>query len=71
MFFSCILTNEASSVFQDFKAKTASRFVVDIEDDIVDVAEEDESGESHDVYDDVCAFCDEGGDLLWYAHFAG
>lgn len=54
-----------SSILQDFESKAASGFVVDMVDDIVDVAE-DKSSESHDIYDDVCAFCDEGGDLLWY-----
>lgn len=40
-----------------------STFIVDDTDDVVDGIEEDESEEED--YDTVCAFCDNGGDLLW------
>lgn len=44
-----------------------SSFIVDDSDDedMVDDAVEEESDD--DVFDSVCAFCDNGGNLLWYA----
>lgn len=45
-----------------------SKFIVDdADDDIVDYAGEDESKEDDELFDTVCTFCDNGGDLLWYA----
>lgn len=53
--------------FQDVQCTARSSFIVDNSDDedMVDDAVEDESDD--DVFDSVCAFCDNGGDLLWYA----
>lgn len=46
-------------------------FIAD--DDEVDEIMEDDSGdesdEDSDLFDSVCAICDNGGDLLWYAFF--
>ncbi len=57
------------SVFQAVQATVMSGFIVeDMVDDILD-EEEDESNEDEDVFDSVCAFCDNGGELLWYVLF--
>lgn len=58
--------------FQDVQATTMSAFIVDdVDDDNFEDAEEDESNEEDDLFDSVCAICDNGGDLLWYVRFAG
>ena len=54
-------------VFQESKSAAISRFIVDdSDDDIMDDAEEGESDEDDELFDSVCSFCDNGGDLLWY-----
>lgn len=51
------------SVFQVVQTTDMSGFIVDdVDDDILD----EEEDEEEDVFDSVCAFCDNGGDLLWY-----
>lgn len=49
------------------QATTISRFIVDDIDDTLDYAEEDGSNEDDELFDTVCSFCDNGGELLWYA----
>ncbi|EXB81085.1 PHD finger-containing protein [Morus notabilis] len=50
---------------EETQATTMSRFIVDdSEDDIMDDAEEDDSNEDSELFDSVCAICDNGGDLL-------
>ncbi|KAK0601886.1 hypothetical protein LWI29_028434 [Acer saccharum] len=50
---------------QDGQTMTMSGFIVGDTDDVMhDVANEDESEEENDLFDSVCAFCDNGGDLL-------
>lgn len=46
-----------------------SSFIVDDSDDedIDEDAVEEDSDD--DVFDSVCAFCDNGGNLLWYVFF--
>lgn len=52
--------------FQDIQAIEKPGFIVDhIEDYGIEV--EDESNDDDDLFDSVCAFCDNGGELLWYA----
>ena len=54
------------SVFQVVQTTDMSGFIVDdVDDDILD----EEEDEEEDVFDSVCAFCDNGGDLLWYVLF--
>jgi hypothetical protein len=53
-------------VFQAVPTTSMSGFIVDeMDDDILD-EEEDESNENED---SVCAFCDNGGDSVWYVLF--
>lgn len=48
---------------------TATNFIVD--DDMIDEFEEsDGSDEEDDLFDSVCAICDNGGDILWYVLFS-
>ncbi|PON94145.1 DNA (cytosine-5)-methyltransferase [Trema orientale] len=50
---------------EERQATAISRFIVDDTDaDTVDYAEEDESNEDDELFDTVCTFCDNGGDLL-------
>ncbi|KAG6793586.1 hypothetical protein POTOM_002801 [Populus tomentosa] len=52
---------------EDFQAATMSAFIVDdVEDDNFEDLEEDESNDEDELFDSVCAFCDNGGNLLWY-----
>lgn len=54
------------SVFQVVQTTDMSGFIVDdVDDDTLD----EEEDEEEDVFDSVCAFCDNGGDLLWYVLF--
>lgn len=49
-----------------------SAFIVDdVEDDNFEDLEEDESNDEDELFDSVCAFCDNGGNLLWYIFFLG
>jgi hypothetical protein len=53
--------------FQEVKELARPGFIVDdIDDDGIDetVAEE-ESDEEDELFDSVCSFCDNGGELLW------
>lgn len=44
-----------------------SGFIVDdTEDYMFHDAVEDESKEEDELFDSVCSFCDNGGELLWY-----
>lgn len=53
--------------FQVVQTKAMSGFIVDdMEEDMVHDTEEDESNEEDELFDSVCSFCDNGGDLLWY-----
>lgn len=53
--------------FQVVQTKAMYGFIVDdMEEDMVDDIEEDESNEDDELFDSVCSFCDNGGDLLWY-----
>lgn len=68
MFFEIAFKRVNLFLFQTVQMKAMSQFIVDdIDDDILD--EEDDSNEDEEVYDAVCAFCDNGGDILWYALF--
>ncbi|XP_021638024.2 protein ENHANCED DOWNY MILDEW 2 isoform X2 [Hevea brasiliensis] len=50
---------------EDVKATTVSAFIVDnVDDDILEDAVEDESDEVDELFDSVCAICDNGGALL-------
>uniref|UniRef100_A0A6N2M712 Zinc finger PHD-type domain-containing protein n=1 Tax=Salix viminalis TaxID=40686 RepID=A0A6N2M712_SALVM len=50
---------------EDFKATTMSAFIVDdVEDDNFEDLEEDESNDEDELFDSVCAFCDNGGNIL-------
>lgn len=53
--------------FQDAQRNVQPSFIVDDSDDedMVDHAVEEESDD--DVFDSVCAFCDNGGNIIWYA----
>ncbi|KAL9441710.1 hypothetical protein AB3S75_020248 [Citrus x aurantiifolia] len=47
------------------QTKAMSGFIVDdMEEDMVHDTEEDESNEEDELFDSVCSFCDNGGDLL-------
>lgn len=47
------------------QTKAMYGFIVDdMEEDMVDDREEDESNEEDELFDSVCSFCDNGGDLL-------
>ncbi|KAF9666494.1 hypothetical protein SADUNF_Sadunf16G0235000 [Salix dunnii] len=49
----------------DFQATTMSTFIVDdVEDDNFEDLEEDESNDEDELFDSVCAFCDNGGNIL-------
>ena len=50
-------------VWQDI-GTTKPGFIV--EDDVIDEIEDDDD-EQDDLFDSVCAICDNGGDILWYA----
>lgn len=51
--------------FQDIQATEKPGFIVDdVEDYVID--DDDESNEDDNLFDSVCAFCDNGGQLLWY-----
>lgn len=55
--------------FQGIKAVPKS-FIVDdndIDNYSSDGIEEDDSDDDDDLFDSVCAICDNGGDILWYA----
>lgn len=53
-------------VWQDNGTVKRVGFIVD--DYMMDEIEEDDgSDEEVDLFDSVCAICDNGGDLLWYA----
>ncbi|KAL6999191.1 hypothetical protein U1Q18_000351 [Sarracenia purpurea var. burkii] len=52
---------------KDTGTTTQNGFVVD--DDMIDAIEEDDVSDEDDLFDSVCAICDNGGDLLWYAYF--
>lgn len=54
-------------VLQAIGTMTKSGFLDDSE--IVDEAEEDGSDEEGELFDSVCAICDNGGELLWYVFF--
>lgn len=46
-----------------------SGFIVDdVDDELLD-EEDDDSNEAEDLFDSVCAFCDNGGNILWYGLF--
>ena len=49
-------------VWQDI-GTTKPGFIV--EDDVIDEIEDDDD-EEDDLFDSVCAICDNGGDILWY-----
>lgn len=52
--------------FKDVQSAPKPRFIV--EDDVMEVVEDDpDAEEDDDVFDSVCAICDNGGELLWYA----
>lgn len=55
--------------FQEVKELARPGFIIadDIDNDAIDetVAEE-ESDEEDELFDSVCSFCDNGGELLWY-----
>lgn len=51
-------------VLQDIGTTAKSGFLDDS--DMVDEAEEDGSDEEGELFDSVCAICDNGGELLWY-----
>jgi hypothetical protein len=49
-------------VFQAVQTTSMSAFIVDeMDDDILDEEEDDSNGNE----DCVCAFCDNGGDIVW------
>lgn len=53
--------------FQGIQGTKDLRFVDDhIKHDMIDDAE-NESSDIDSLFSSVCAFCDDGGDLLWYA----
>lgn len=54
--------------FQDAQRNVQPSFIVDDSDDedMVDDAVEEESDDD-DVFDSVCAFCDNGGNIIWYS----
>ena len=61
--------------FQDAQRNMQPSFIVDDSDDedMVDDAVEEESDDDaveeesdDDVFDSVCAFCDNGGNIIWY-----
>ncbi|XP_059662429.1 protein ENHANCED DOWNY MILDEW 2-like isoform X2 [Cornus florida] len=52
-----------TAVDEDVGTTAKSGFVVD-DDEMMDEAEENESDEESDLFDSVCAICDNGGDLL-------
>ncbi|KAJ6754103.1 PHD FINGER-CONTAINING PROTEIN [Salix purpurea] len=50
---------------EDFQATAMSAFIVDdVEDDNFEDLEEDESNDEDELFDSVCAFCDNGGNIL-------
>lgn len=55
-------------LFQDVKDVVKSGFIVDDAEDVMTDPKE-ESDEDEDLFDSVCAFCDNGGELLWYDCF--
>lgn len=56
----------SSCYFKDVQSAPKPRFIV--EDDMMEVGEDDpDAEEDDDVFDSVCAICDNGGELLWYA----
>lgn len=56
-------------MFQNVQMTAMSGFIVDdVDDELLD-EEDDESNEVEDVFDSVCAFCDNGGNILWYGLF--
>ncbi|KAM1754950.1 hypothetical protein ACFX11_007306 [Malus domestica] len=56
-------TNKRKLYDQDIQATTKPGFIVDdTEEDMIDA--EDESNDDDNLFDSVCAFCDDGGDLL-------
>ena len=60
----------AFPVKQDVQIRRKLKFIVDMEEDEDDI-DDDDDGECFDgdggLYDHVCAICDNGGKLLWYA----
>lgn len=55
-------------MFQDIQATTKPGFIVDdAEDYMIDVEDESNDDDDDNLFDSVCAFCDNGGQLLWYA----
>ena len=44
-----------------------SGFLVDDIDEGIFEAAEEEDDPNDDLFDSVCAFCDNGGEILWYA----
>lgn len=54
-------------MFQDIQATTKPRFIVDDSEDYMIDVEDDSNDDDENLFDSVCAFCDNGGELLWYA----
>lgn len=51
-------------ILQDSGSTAKSGFLND--GDAIDETEEDGSDEENELFDSVCAICDNGGELLWY-----
>lgn len=73
----CILTEVNCFVSQDTRAPKKLKFVIDDCDDDDGEAGDDDDGEADDddeekgqLFDSVCAYCDDGGEILWYALFS-
>jgi hypothetical protein len=63
-------------VFQAVQTAAMSGVTVyDMNDDVIEYeSNEDDMGdaimnEDEDVFDPICAFCDNGGEIVWYALF--
>lgn len=52
---------------QDAEASATTKPAFIVDDDIIDETEEAES-DDEEQGDKVCAICDNGGDILWYAN---
>lgn len=54
-------------MFQDIQATSKPGFIVDDSEDYMIDVEDDSNDDDENLFDSVCAFCDNGGALLWYA----
>lgn len=55
---------------QDTQALKKLKFVIDDCDDDIDVEDDDGDEDTKQLFDSVCAYCDDGGEILWYARFS-